>query len=714
MKKAKYKLSSNLTVLPGIGPKMQKVFTNININNIKDLAFYFPKYYKDYRNTKNISEILPNEEVTFKGEIVSSGLLRSRTKIYEVVIQDNSSKIKIIWFNPFYRYLKDNFKVGSFAVISGKAVSGSSSKYLQVVNPKPENVVIASDDILKDDFGKISSIYPLTKGLTQNRLSNTLNNLLGNIDLDSLDFFSEDLKEEYKLCSMNESILLIHKPTLSKSSPIIDTESSEDIYNSIPHKTFIFFEFLILCLGIRYKEKFQTKNSGITHNSYKSKGLYEDILKNFPFDLTTSQENVLKQIISDMSSNSQMNRLLQGDVGSGKTIVALLSMAVSYDSGYQSALIAPTEILADQHYLYLKKYVPLKDIAILKSSLSKKEKEKIKKSISSGSIRFIVGTHSLFQEDVEYKKLGMIVIDEQHRFGVLQRKLMAEKGNNPDILVMTATPIPRTLSNVFFTDYDISVLKEMPKNRGTIVTKIASVKDSKGVFKFLRKELENNRQAFILCPLINKSENIENESLVDIKSLYSKLKKEELKNFSIGIIHGKLSSEEKDNVMNKFRLNEIKVLISTTVIEVGVDVPNATVMMIYNPERFGLSQLHQLRGRIGRGKYSSTCILMVDKINDISKERLLVFKNNLDGFNISEKDLEIRGPGAFYGAGVEQSGKFWDLSLANLRRDIQILNEANLCAKNISKYEFYKKDHKCFDELILSIWGDKLNLTKII
>jgi ATP-dependent DNA helicase RecG len=220
---------------------------------------------------------------------------------------------------------------------------------------------------------------------------------------------------------------------------------------------------LILCLGIRYKEKFQTKNSGITHNSYKSKGLYEDILKNFPFDLTTSQENVLKQIISDMSSNSQMNRLLQGDVGSGKTIVALLSMAVSYDSGYQSALIAPTEILADQHYLYLKKYVPLKDIAILKSSLSKKEKEKIKKSISSGSIRFIVGTHSLFQEDVEYKKLGMIVIDEQHRFGVLQRKLMAEKGDNPDILVMTATPIPRTLSNVFFTDYDISVLKEMPK-----------------------------------------------------------------------------------------------------------------------------------------------------------------------------------------------------------------------------------------------------------
>ena len=409
-----------------------------------------------------------------------------------------------------------------------------------------------------------------------------------------------------------------------------------------------------------------------------------------------------------------MSRLLQGDVGSGKTIVALLSMARSYDNGYQSALIAPTEILADQHYLFLKNYVNIEDLVILKSSISKTEKIRIKERIVSGKAKFIVGTHSLFQEDVEYKKLGMVVIDEQHRFGVVQRKLMSEKGENPDVLVMTATPIPRTLSNIFFTDYKISKIDEMPKNRGKISTKIVSIKDSDKVYNFLVNELNNSRQAFILCPLISKSDNEEFESLEDVESLNLKLKKGKLKDFEVGVIHGKLSADEKESVMNKFRLNKINVLISTTVIEVGVDVPNASTMIIYNPERFGLSQLHQLRGRIGRGPSKSTCILLVDQISEVSKERLLIFKNNLDGFIISEKDMEIRGPGAFYGAGSEQSGKFWDLHLANLRRDFSILKEARLCSLNIEEYSFYKKDKDCFNSLILSIWGEKLNLTKII
>lgn len=714
MSSSKYKLSSDLTILPGVGPKLKEIFRNINIQNIRDLAFYFPRYYKDYRNTKNISDLSVNEEVTLKGKIVSSNLLRARTRIYEVILEDDYGRIKIIWFNPFYRYLKDNFKVGNFAIISGKTVKSSSSKYLQIVNPKPENIIINDFDETDSVFGKISSIYPLTKGLTQNRLSNMLKTVANYSDLESLDFFTKDIMKEYNLCSISESILFIHQPTLSQESPLVDIDSSEDIYKSVPHKTFVFFEFLILCLGIKHKEKSKPKNVGFKHTPIKNNGLYEKILKEFPFSLTSSQYEVLEEIISDMTSKLQMNRLLQGDVGSGKTIVALLSMAISYDSGYQSALIAPTEILVDQHFLYLKNFIDEEEIVILKSSLNKKEKEEAKKRIQSGKARFVVGTHSLFQEGVNYKNLGMVVIDEQHRFGVLQRKLMTEKGGNPDVLVMTATPIPRTLSNVFFADYDISKIKEMPKNRGMITTKVASINDSKKVYHFLINELKNDKQAFILCPLINKSENIENESLVDTQSLYSKLKKTELKDFNIGVIHGKLASSEKERLMEDFRLNKIKVLISTTVIEVGVDVPNASIMMIYNPERFGLSQLHQLRGRIGRGKHSSTCILMVDEISELSKERLVVFKNNLDGFKISEKDMEIRGPGAFYGAGVEQSGKFWDLFFANIRRDILILNEANFCAKNIEKYEFYKKNEKCFDELILSIWGDKLNLTKII
>lgn len=714
MESNKYKLSDSLSSLPGIGPKIEKLFEGIDVKNIQDLLFYFPRYYKDYRNTKKISEIFENEEVTIKGEIISSNLIRSRTKIYEVVIKDDLAQLKIIWFNPFYRYLKDNFVIGNFAIISGKAVKSRSSKYLQIVNPKPENIITIGKDEKLEKFGKISSIYPLTKGLTQNRIVNILDYSLLNTELLSLDFFSEDIIKKFNLCSISESIIGIHQPERLKDEEVVDTESSESIYESIPHRTFIFFEFLILCLGIKYKQNTKDKNVGISHSTTEKKGLFSKIFSNLPFLLTNSQLHVLEEIRKDMSSTIQMSRLLQGDVGSGKTIVALLSMARSYDNGYQSALIAPTEILADQHYLFLKNYVNIEDLVILKSSISKTEKIRIKERIVSGKAKFIVGTHSLFQEDVEYKKLGMVVIDEQHRFGVVQRKLMSEKGENPDVLVMTATPIPRTLSNIFFTDYKISKIDEMPKNRGEISTKIASIKDSDKVYNFLVNELNNSRQAFILCPLISKSDNEEFESLEDVESLNLKLKKGKLKDFEVGVIHGKLSADEKESVMNKFRLNKINVLISTTVIEVGVDVPNASTMIIYNPERFGLSQLHQLRGRIGRGPSKSTCILLVDQISEVSKERLLIFKNNLDGFIISEKDMEIRGPGAFYGAGSEQSGKFWDLHLANLRRDFSILKEARLCSLNIEEYSFYKKDKDCFNSLILSIWGEKLNLTKII
>ncbi len=714
MESNKYKLSDSLSSLPGIGPKIEKLFEGIDVKNIQDLLFYFPRYYKDYRNTKKISEIFENEEVTIKGEIISSNLIRSRTKIYEVVIKDDLAQLKIIWFNPFYRYLKDNFVIGNFAIISGKAVKSRSSKYLQIVNPKPENIITIGKDEKLEKFGKISPIYPLTKGLTQNRIVNILDYSLLNTELLSLDFFSEDIIKKFNLCSISQSIIGIHQPERLKDEEVVDTESSESIYKSIPHRTFIFFEFLILCLGIKYKQNTKDKNVGISHSTTEKKGLFSKIFSNLPFLLTNSQLHVLEEIRKDMSSKIQMSRLLQGDVGSGKTIVALLSMARSYDNGYQSALIAPTEILADQHHLFLKNYVNIEDLVILKSSISKTEKIRIKERIASGKAKFIVGTHSLFQEDVEYKKLGMVVIDEQHRFGVVQRKLMSEKGENPDVLVMTATPIPRTLSNIFFTDYKISKIDEMPKNRGEISTKIASIKDSDKVYNFLVNELNNSRQAFILCPLISKSDNEEFESLEDVESLNLKLKKGKLKDFEVGVIHGKLSADEKESVMNKFRLNKINILISTTVIEVGVDVPNASTMIIYNPERFGLSQLHQLRGRIGRGPSRSTCILLVDQISEVSKERLLIFKNNLDGFIISEKDMEIRGPGAFYGAGSEQSGKFWDLHLANLRRDFSILKEARLCSLHIEEYSFYKKDKDCFNSLILSIWGEKLNLTKII
>ena len=707
-----YILDDKITVVSGVGPKIQQVFNSIGIYKIRDLLFYFPRRYKDYRETKEISKIVVNDEVTLKGKVTSSGLIRSKRKIYEVIISDETGQFKIIWFNPFYGYLKQNFQIGTTVVLSGKATKSNSSKFLQMVNPKPENIIFLPTDSGVSDFAKIAPIYPLTKGLTQNRLNMILNEIFLNTSLKELDLFSQDVMDEYGLINISDSISRIHKPL--NEDELGDLEVSHSVGSSIYHKTIIFYEFLILCLGVKEKQKSKQVLIGKQHLTKSKNSFYSSLKENLPFVLTSSQEQVLKEIIYDMRSKEQMNRLLQGDVGSGKTIVALLSMALSYDNGYQSTIIAPTEILADQHYLFLKKYVDIDELAILKSSLSSEQRKEVLNKIASGSVKFIVGTHSLFQDRVVYENLGLIVIDEQHRFGVLQRKLMAEKGRSPDILIMTATPIPRTLSSIFFSDYSISRINMMPENRGKIETKISSLRSSDNAFDFAVNQLKEGRQAFVLCPLISKSENIEFESLADVESVYKDVAFNYFKDFKVEILHGKQKSSDKEKIMDKFRKKEIDVLVSTTVIEVGVDIPNANLMIIYNPERFGLSQLHQLRGRIGRGGYDSTCILMVDDINESSKERLSIFRDNLDGFVLSEKDMQIRGPGAFYGAGTEQSGRFWDLHLANLRRDFEILKEAKKCADNIESYKFYNDRMSILESLILDFWGDKLELTKTI
>lgn len=707
-----YILDDKITVVSGVGPKIQQVFNSIGIYKIRDLLFYFPRRYKDYRETKEISKIVVNDEVTLKGKVTSSGLIRSKRKIYEVIISDETGQFKIIWFNPFYGYLKQNFQIGTTVVLSGKATKSNSSKFLQMVNPKPENIIFLLTDSGVSDFAKIAPIYPLTKGLTQNRLNMILNEIFLNTSLKELDLFSQDVMDEYGLINISDSISRIHKPL--NEDELVDLEVSHSVGSSIYHKTIIFYEFLILCLGVKEKQKSKQVLIGKQHLTKSKNSFYSSLKENLPFVLTSSQEQVLKEIIYDMRSKEQMNRLLQGDVGSGKTIVALLSMALSYDNGYQSTIIAPTEILADQHYLFLKKYVDIDELAILKSSLSSEQRKEVLNKIASGSVKFIVGTHSLFQDRVVYENLGLIVIDEQHRFGVLQRKLMAEKGRSPDILIMTATPIPRTLSSIFFSDYSISRINMMPENRGKIETKISSLRSSDNAFDFAVNQLKEGRQAFVLCPLISKSENIEFESLADVESVYKDVAFNYFKDFKVEILHGKQKSSDKEKIMDKFRKKEIDVLVSTTVIEVGVDIPNANLMIIYNPERFGLSQLHQLRGRIGRGGYDSTCILMVDDINESSKERLSIFRDNLDGFVLSEKDMQIRGPGAFYGAGTEQSGRFWDLHLANLRRDFEILKEAKKCADNIESYKFYNDRMSILESLILDFWGDKLELTKTI
>ena len=712
MANKRYQLHDDINSVVGIGLRLKDLLSNMGIHDILDLLFYFPRDYKDYRDIRKIPDIASGDEVTLKGEIVLSRLLRTKKRIYEVVITDGVNNFKIIWFNPIYGYLKDNFTKGKWVVLSGKAVKSTSSKYLQIVNPKPENVHILDSDSELDTFARISPIYPLVKGLSQNKIQKVFNELLSNVDISQLNIFDDYINKKYNIEKISESILNIHIP--SNNSEVVDLHSSESVTTSIWHRSFIFFEFLILCLGIRKRSQKKKDVMGRAHIFNETKSFFEKVKTNFAFELTQAQEKVLKEIISDMKSKKQMNRLLQGDVSSGKTIIALLSMAICYDNNCQSALIAPTEILADQHHLFLKQFVKSDELVILKSSLTINEKEKALAAIKSGSTKFVVGTHSLFQDRVEYNDLGLVVIDEQHRFGVLQRKLMTEKGRNPDILTMTATPIPRTLSSIFFSDFSLSSIDSLPPSRGTIETRIEDIEDIEEVFSFVKHELDTGRQAFVLCPLINKSDNLEFQNLADVESVYSQLRKRKLKDHKLAILHGRLSTEEKERTMDDFKNKKIDILVSTTVVEVGVDIPNASIMIIYNPERFGLSQLHQLRGRIGRGFHSSYCILLVDEISSDSSDRLSIFKEISDGFILSEKDLEIRGPGAFYGAGVEQSGKFWDLCLANLRRDFDVLKDAKSCSETIQDSDCYKKNTKTIDDLLYRLWGEKLELTKTI
>lgn len=710
----KLRISDSVQSLNGVGPKLSERLNYIGIYKIIDLIFYSPKSYKDYRDVRDISNLSDGDEVTIKGKIISSGLLKSRRKIYEVVINDGTGHFKIIWFNPIYGYLKQNFKPDSWIVISGKVSATKNRKIFQFINPKPENYNIFEDDIDVDQYASISSIYPLTKGLTLKRLKQLIKEALERVDLTELDILSKDLIKEFKLKQVSSSLIDIHLP--DRGNNFIDLSSTESVQNSLSYKSLVFMEFLMLCLGIKLNRPEKNLKLGIKQQKKDKSSLFDSIFINFPFDLTDSQKNVLNEILNDMGSNKQMNRLLQGDVGSGKTIIALLAMAVSYDNGYQTALIAPTEILSDQHFLFLKKYVPNDEIVILKSSLKQNEKKETYEKIKNGNAKFIVGTHSLFQENVDYHSLGLIVIDEQHRFGVEQRKNMIDKGLKSDLLIMTATPIPRTLSSIFFSDFDISKISELPKKRGNIETKIVSKSNLDKLYNFISDQLVRGRQAFVLCPMIDKSDVEEFEKLIDIKSQYDYISRSSLGKFKSSTLHGKMSSLEKEQIMEQFRNKEIDILISTTVIEVGVDIPNANLMIINNPERFGLAQLHQLRGRIGRGIYDSYCIMLVDDLSENSLDRIRTFAEIKDGFLLAEKDLQMRGPGAFYGVGTEQSGNIWELNFADLKRDIEILKSAKNCSDKYDYYEFYKSEENVnkINKLIKHLWGYRLELTKAI
>ena len=507
-------------------------------------------------------------------------------------------------------------------------------------------------------------MYPLTYGLSNKELQGMIRTVLVKEEFKVEEYLPTYLLEKYKLCGIDFAIRNIHSPSSKEALKIA-------LYR------LVFEEFLILQMGLFYFKSGINESSGI---EFDEKEKLKDIINSLPFNLTKAQSRALNEIINDMTSSKIMNRLVQGDVGSGKTVVALLALANVVLNGYQGALMAPTEILASQHYDSFKEILESFNIKseLLVGSLTKKQKEKVLQKVKNQEIDILIGTHALIEDKVEFKNLGMVITDEQHRFGVRQRGRLSNKGDSPDILVMTATPIPRTLALILYGDLDISIIDELPPGRQPIETIAIEHKRRKEAYENLvRDEVEKGRQVYVVCPLVEESEKIEATAASE---LVEELKREFFSDLRVGLLHGKMRPSEKDAVMDDFKNKKLDILVSTTVIEVGVNVPNATLMIIENAERFGLAQLHQLRGRVGRGKHKSYCILIYNSKTEVCKERMAIMEETTDGFKISQKDLEIRGPGEFFG--TRQHG-LPELRVANIFKHIKILKQAQLEARYI-------------------------------
>ncbi|GAA0734746.1 ATP-dependent DNA helicase RecG [Clostridium oceanicum] len=645
----------NISSLKGVGPKTLEQLNKCMIFNVLDLLLYFPRDYEFIEvcnNGAKAGKVIIKAEVE---EIKRDVRTRNGKTITNIILNDGNKEIKAVWFNQ--PYMKRQFSIGKAYILEG-----SIKEYRGVLtlnNPK-----IIKDFKPVEVKNRILPKYPLKGNLKNSLFEKLINDILSKVKIE--ENLPKRLIDKYKLCSLDLAIRSIHKPKDKKG--LIDAK-----------RRLKFQELLTYCLKTCMLTKYlKEKDQGI---SFKTSEDTLNLIENLPFKLTSAQSKVLKEIFKDQNSNKPMNRLLQGDVGSGKTIVSLISVLNVINNGYQAVIMAPTEILAVQHYEEAKSIFKEYNlnIRLLSGSVKQSEKKTIKKDLAFGEIDLIIGTHALLEDDVEFKKLGLVVTDEQHRFGVMQRSKILNKGNSPDTLVMSATPIPRTLTLSLYGDLDVSIIDELPPGRQKIDTYYVNKNYRKRVYTFALKQVKEGRQVYIVCPLVEENETLE---LNSVEKLFNELKELYFKDIEVFILHGKMPPKEKDHIMKKFKDGDIDVLISTTVIEVGVNVPNATLMIIENSERFGLAQLHQLRGRVGRGIFKSYCILIANIKNDIIKRRMEVMKNSNDGFFIAEEDLKLRGSGEIFG--FRQHGED-NLLLANIVDDMNILKIANNEAKNILK-----------------------------
>lgn len=651
-------LDDSITYLSGVGPKRAELFNKLGVRTVKDLLYHLPRSYMDFTSPVSINEAALDEYSVIRCKAVkkrSPDLIRKNMKIFRILFTDDEADVTAVIFNSVYLY--NQIKEGKWYYLYGRLTGNLTTK--EISSP----IIFEADS---ED--KIQPIYPLTQGLSVGIIRRCMKNALMQLENESCETLSRDFIEKNGFMGADAALHAIHFP-----------KSMDDAASA--RRRLAFDELLVLQLGML---SLKEKNRRLTPYPLKEIPL-DKYYEALPFELTGAQRRSIGECISDMTENTPMNRLILGDVGSGKTAVAAALCYFTFLNGCQSCIMAPTEILADQHYATFCRFLePLGvKIALLKGSMSQRKKADVKEALKNGDFDIAIGTHALLQQSTEFKNLALVITDEQHRFGVQQRKMLVNKGNNPHRLVMSATPIPRTLALMIYGELDISLLDEMPKGRKKILTYAVTGKLRSRAYNFVKDRLDEGRQAYIICPAIE-------DSQADIKNVtdYAKsLSENGFGSYNIGVLHGQMRSDAKEKIMRGFQNGRTDILVATTVVEVGVDVPNAAVMLIENADRFGLSQLHQLRGRVGRGEYQSYCILIADNAGETSRKRLKALSNSSDGFEISEMDLEIRGPGDFFGSAQHGLPR---LKIADLAADADLIRLARAEAEKMYSTGYLK------------------------
>jgi ATP-dependent DNA helicase RecG len=704
----KKNLQTGIQFIKGIGPKLATLLEKRDIRTVEDALYLMPLRYEDRRELIAVSRLAAGQSAVFYGRVISADLVITKggRRVFEALVGDDSGTITFKWFNANATWMKRTWKVGREGLFSGEVNQYGYQR--EVHHPDVEwlpegadlKAVLAADPA---NFGRIVAVYPLTEGLHQKTMRRIMREVLDGF----LDNVVSPLSDSFLppgYPPLKTALSQVHSP----AQDAVLAELNEG--RTVAHRALAFDEFFYWELGLALKKRNVALEDGIafqvTHRYTK------ELAKLLPFELTSAQRRVLSEIKADMMAPHPMHRLIQGDVGCGKTLVALMASLIAVENGYQVAIMAPTEILAEQHWHTIHSWCSQMDIEVvlITAGMKGRAKKDALERVADGTARIVIGTHAVIQEKVEFASLGLGIIDEQHRFGVLQRGILKKKGINPDILVMTATPIPRTLAMTLFGDLSLSVIDELPPGRSAVETRIYFESRRSQVYDMIRAEVAEQRQAYIIYPLV---EETEKSDLKAASQMADHLEKEIFPTLRIGLLHGRMSPEEKEAVMRSFKARGLDILVSTTVIEVGIDVPNATVMVIEHAERFGLSQLHQLRGRVGRGSAKSRCILLTPgRMSEDGEKRLRVMESTCDGFRIAEADLEIRGPGDFLG--TRQSG-MPDFRVANILRDGTILDKARRTAFDLLEKDpdFSAAGHALIKEELLRRWGRRLELATI-